>query len=187
MRQFFAIASAAVLLFCVGYYFGRQSVRIVEKTVVAYRDLPPVKVSVNPEAFRFSVPALPEWLWLTDTVTVTQIIDTAAILSDWILQRDYAGRLVEDSTAVIDYSAAVQYNRLQLLSLDYRPRQQVVTVTKSIERNLTPFILAGANTAGYGQLEGGAFWGNWVFAVELSTDFQGNYYYGGKIGWKIIH
>jgi hypothetical protein len=154
------------------------------KTVVAYRDLPPVKVSVNPEAFHFSIPTLPQWIWITDTVTTTQIIDTAAILADWILQREYTGRLLNDSTAIIDYSATVQYNRLQWLTMDYAPRQQVVTTTRSIQRSLTPFLLVGANIAGFWQLEGGAFVGNWGFSIELSTDFQGNYYYGGKIGRK---
>jgi hypothetical protein len=175
---------AALLLFAAGYYAGCRSVRIVEKTVVAYRDLPPVKVSVNPEAFRFTVPALPEWIWITDTVSVAQTVDTAAILADWILRRDYAGRLVSDATAVIDYSATVQYNRLQSLNLDYHPKQQVVTITRSVQRSFAPFLLVGANTAGHAQLQGGAFVGKWGFSVEVAVDFQGNYYYGGKIGRK---
>jgi len=178
------IVGATAIVFFAGYYLGRQSVRIVEKTVVAYRDLPPVKVSVNPEAFRFSIPAFPKWIWVTDTITTAPVIDTAAILSDWILQRDYAGRLLSDSTAVIDYAATVQYNRLQGLQLDYQPKQQIITITKSMQRNWQPFLLLGANTSGYGQLEGGVFIGHWGFSIELTTNFQGNYYYGGKIGWR---
>jgi hypothetical protein len=173
-----------VLVLAGGFYLGRRSVVVKETTVVEYQRMPTVSVSVSPEPLRFIVPSLPQWLYFTDTVTRQQVVDTAAVLADWILQRNYGARLIDDSTGTVDYTAIVQYNRLQNITLDYQPIQRTVTTTKVIQPRFTPFVLVGGNTAGFGQVETGVLFDRWGASVEVGSDFSGTNYVGGKIGMK---
>jgi hypothetical protein len=168
-----------------GFYLGRRSIAVKETTVVEYRHLPAVSVSVSPEPLRFTVPEVPQFIWRTDTVTNMAVIDTAAILADWALRREYGGQPINDTTGTVDYSAVVQYNRLQNLTLDYQPIQRVVTTTKVIQPRFTPFVLVGGNTAGFGQIETGVLFHRWGASVEVGSDFSGTNYVGGKVGIKL--
>jgi hypothetical protein len=180
LKVFLIVAALAA-----AFYIGRRSVEVKETTTVEYRDMPTVSVSIDaPAPFRFTVPDLPQWLYFTDTVTRKQAIDTAAILADWILKREYAARLIDDTTGTIDYTAIIQYNRLQNIGVDYKPVQRIVTNTKTIQPRFTPFILAGGNSAGFGQVEGGVLFQQWGGSIELGTNFSGIYYVGGKVGIK---
>jgi hypothetical protein len=182
MKQYLFIGIIAAL--AAGFYLGRRSVSVKETTVVEYRHMPTVSVSVSPKPLRFTVPDLPQWLYFTDTITRQQVIDTAAILVDWVLKREYGARLIDDTTGTVDYTAIVQYNRLQNLSIDYQPIQRTVTTTKIIQPRFTPFVLVGGNTAGFGQIETGVLFSRWGAAIELGTDFSGTNYIGGKVGVK---
>jgi hypothetical protein len=183
MKQAALTLLFVLLSFAAGFYLGRRSVVVKETTAVEYQPMPTVSVTISaPEPIRFTVPDLPQWLYFTDTVTHTQHIDTAAILADWILRREYAGRLINDTTGTVDYLATVQYNRLQTISLDYTPIQRTVTTTRTIQPRFTPFVLVGANTAGFGQVETGVLFRKWGASVELGTDYYGKYYVGGKVG-----
>ena len=167
-----------------GFFLGRRSVQVTETTVVEYRDMPPVHVSIDaPEPLRFTVPELPQWLYFTDTITQRMVIDTAAILADWILKREYGGRLINDTTGTIDYFAIVQYNRLQNIMLDYTPIQRTETITRTIQPRFTPFLLIGANTAGGVQVEGGVLLNRVAFSIELGAGAPGKYM-GAKVGLR---
>ena len=176
---------ALILLFVLaslvaGFFLGRRSVTVTETTVVEYRDMPPVHVSIDaPEPLRFTVPELPQWLYFTDTVTQTQVIDIAAITDDWALLREYGDRPISDTTGTIDYFAIVQYNRLQKIAFDYAPIQRTVTTTRTIQQRFTPFVLIGANTAGFGQVECGVLFRQWGASVEVGSDFSGRSDVGG--------
>jgi hypothetical protein len=173
-----------LLALAAGFYLGRRSVVVKETTVVEYQRMPTVSVSVSPDPLRFTVPELPQWLYFTDTVTQQQVIDTAAILADWALKREYGARLIDDTTGTVDYTATVQYNQLQNLTLDYQPIQRTVTTTKIIQPRFTPFIFVGGNTAGFGQAEGGVLFKRWGASVEVGSDFSGTNYVGGKVGMR---
>jgi hypothetical protein len=168
-----------------GFFLGRRSVVVKETTVVEYQRMPTVSVSVSPEPLRFTVPDLPQWLYFTDTIKQQQVIDTAAILADWALRREYGARLIDDTTGTVDYTAIVQYNRLQNITLDYQPIQRTVTTTKIIQQRFTPFVFVGGNTAGFGQAEAGALFSRWGASVEVGSNFSGTNYVGGKIGIKL--
>jgi LPXTG-motif cell wall-anchored protein len=173
-----------IIALCAGFYLGRRSVAVIETTTIEYQAMPTVSVSVAPEPLRFAVPELPQWLYFTDTITQLQVIDTSAILADWALRREYGNRLINDTTGTVDYFAVVQYNRLQNIALDYTPTQRTVTIIRTIQPRFTPFILVGANTAGFGQIEAGVLFHRWGASVELGTNFSGRNYVGGKVGVK---
>jgi hypothetical protein len=183
MKKYLIIGIIAAL--AAGFYFGRRSVVVKETTTVEYQRMPTVSVSIEaPEPLRFTVPGLPQWLYFTDTITQLQVIDTAAILADWALRREYGARLIDDTTGTVDYTAIVQYNRLQNITLDYQPIQRTVTTTKVIQQRFTPFVLVGGNTAGFGQAEAGLLFSWWGASVEVGSDFSGTNYVGGKVGMR---
>jgi hypothetical protein len=175
-----------IAVFVAGFFLGRSSVTVTETTVVEYRNMPAVQVSVDaPPALSVHIPEVPQFIWKTDTVTSVAVIDTAAILADWIQQRNYGGRLVEDSTGTIDYAVTVQYNQLRNITLDYVPIQRTVTTTKIIIERWSPFLFIGGNSAGYATVEGGLFIGKYGFSAEFGQNiFQNERYIGGKLGMK---
>jgi hypothetical protein len=183
MKKYLIIIAASLLA---GYFLGKFSVKVEEKTVVSFQKMLPVHVSIDaPATLSVTIPEIPQFIWHTDTVTGIAVVDTAAILADWILQRDYGGRLVEDSTGTIDYSATVQYNRLQNISLDYQPIQRTVTTTKVIQDRWAPFLFVGGNSAGYATVEGGVFIGKFGMSAELGQNiFENKRYFGGRVGVK---
>jgi hypothetical protein len=183
MKKYIIIGIIAAL--AVGFYLGRRSVVVKETIMVEYIEMPLMHVSIDaPEPLRFTVPDLPQWIYFTDTVTKQQVIDTAAILADWALRREYGGQPINDTTGTVDYSAVVQYNRLQNITLDYQAIQRTVTTTKVIQQRFTPFVLVGGNTAGFGQAEAGVLFSRWGASVEVGSDFSGTNYVGGKVGIK---
>jgi hypothetical protein len=180
-----SIIFVILLALAAGFYFGRRSVKVSETTVVEYQAMPTISVSVAPAPLRFSVPELPHFIWRTDTITSVTVIDTAAIIDDWILRREYGGRLINDTTGTIDYFAIVQYNRLQNISLDYTPAQRIVTTTKVIKERWSSFFFLGSNSAGYATVEGGVFISKYGFSAEFGQNiFRNERYIGGKIGIK---
>jgi hypothetical protein len=97
----------------------------------------------------------------------------------------YGGRVIEDSTGAVDYSAIVQYKRLQRFSLDYVPVQRTVTVTKVITGRWSPFLFVGGNSGGYVTVDGGAFVGKYGFGVEIGQNvFRSERFIGGKVGMR---
>ncbi len=158
----------------IGLYFGRC--HVTEKTVVEYKEMPTVSISVTPDPVHYSIPELPMWIIIEDR------IDTAAILNDWITKREYKGLVGNDTVGHVQWSAVVQYNQLPLFNLDFTPVQRMVTTT--VERKLASFVFIGFNSAGYGSAEAGVFLGKWGVAAEIGTDFKGKSYGGGKVGFK---
>jgi hypothetical protein len=184
MKKYLIIIGIVAL--CAGYFLGKSSVKVKETTTVEYRHMPAVQVSIDaPPALSVHIPEVPQFIWRTDTITGVAVIDTAAILADWIQQRNYGGRLVEDSTGTIEYAATVQYNQLQNISLDYIPIQKIVTTTKVIKERWSPFLFIGGNSAGYVTVEGGVFIRKYGFGAELGQNiFRNERYIGGKFGMK---
>jgi hypothetical protein len=183
MKKYITIIAASLLA---GYFLGKFSVKVEEKTVVSFQKMLPVHVSIDaPATLSVTIPEIPQFIWRTDTVTGVAVVDTAAIIADWLLQRDYGGRLIADSTGTIDYFATVQYNRLQCVSLEYVPVQRTVVTTKVIQRRWTPFLFVGGNSAGYAAAEGGVFIGNFGVSVEFGQNvFENKHYFGGRAGVK---
>ncbi len=165
-----------------GYFIGKRNVQFTTKKIVEYKTLPAIHADIEPVLVNVSIPDAPQFLFFTDTLTGKMIIDTIAILDDWVKRREYGGRVIDDSSGTIDYSATIQYNQLQQLTIDYQPLQRNTTIIKTITPRFIPFVFAGGNSAGFTQVEAGAFLGRWGFAAECGTNFRNTNYIGGKIG-----
>lgn len=92
-----------------------------------------------------------------DTVFVnTGEIDTAAILADYILKRNYSRVLLDDDTlGYLSVGGSVQYNKLISLHYKFNPiTKQIETVREPL---FTPFITGTYSTLGYVGIGGGVY------------------------------
>ena len=102
-----------------------------------------------PVPYAVEVPAEPEYIYNTKYDTIREI-DTVEILTDWTLKRKYSRTLFDNDTlGRIDIDLSVQYNQLQSIKYDFKPKQKVITKNKPPQRlGLSVFV-------GYGIGENG--------------------------------
>src|SRR5699024_6114449 len=87
-----------------------------------------------PVPYAVEVPSEPEYIYKTKYDTIREI-DTVEILTDWTLKRKYSQTLFDNDTLgemTIDLS--VQYNQLQSIKYDFKPKQKVITKTNPPQR-----------------------------------------------------
>ena len=157
-----------------GFFIGRKTIET--KDVVRYihddplfgtvSEITPVRETV-PEEPKF--PLLKDTLYLDNIVYVQNEIDTAAIINDYILKREYAPVLFDNpKLGKLSLSATVQYNKLDALSYEFIPMYKEVTKYKV--EVWQPFVAISYSTlfqiAGFG---GG------VFYKKIGLEYQYQY------------
>lgn len=84
----------------------------------------------------------------TDTLVITQSVDTAVILADYIVERDYKMKLFDDQKkGSLTVFPSVQYNKLTGMKYEYTPIAEVQTIER--KRVFTPFVGIGYSTNNY--------------------------------------
>jgi hypothetical protein len=153
----------AVSAFIAGFIMGRQTIE--DGAAVVYRTGEPQQGSAAIPAPSVSYPAqpvlpvktvyVPQPYAVHDTVKVITVVDTAAIILDYIALRQYDITLFDrEDTGALDITATVQYNSLQGLSYNLTPVQK--TITRS--RVWVPFVGLGYNSFSQIYLSGGLFY-----------------------------
>lgn len=171
----------AVICFIVGILIARKTNETEVKTryikgVTIYNtlhtpDLTPVKVEI-PE--RPVLPVKIDTIWIEGQIKyITQVVDTAAIIADYIKKNTYQRTLFDDNNGRLDIEADVQYNILQRLHYGFTPIYKEVTVERS--RVFVPVIAGSYNTLGYYGIGGGAFYRNFGVVVKYMHGVN-NYY-----------
>jgi len=136
-RLILIVIAVSILFGCVGGFFmGRKTIE--SKDVVKYiKDDPVFGIISELTPVRETVPDVPELPLLKDTVYLDNIvyvqnkIDTAAIINDYILKREYAPVLFDNpKLGKLILSATVQYNKLDVLSYEFIPMYKEVTKYK---------------------------------------------------------
>lgn len=163
-----------IVIFLIGYFLGRDTtvVHEVERHVKGKTITDTVAV---PEPYFVSTPVLPLFFYKADTVRNVQVVDTAAILADWIQQRNYKQTLFDNESGKADINLSVQYNKLTDLSYSFTPIHKEIIRTK--EQAWLPFV--SASYSGQLGVGGGLFYHN--IGVEYQYQFDGH-----LIGLKYI-
>lgn len=152
MKQLLYIA-VTVFVGLVCYLIGRQN--ITEKT--EYVKMYPVSgFSEIPVSFIENMPTVPILLYFTDSTGKIEI-DTAAMVRDWITERQYQLTLF-DSPELGKFTIypTVQYNKLQPVRYEFVPIQKIQYKTPVWQ----PFFSASYSTMGYAGVGGGLFYHN---------------------------
>lgn len=150
-----------LLLLAAGFFIGRKTIEEQEPKIV-YEKGETITDTLELEPDTIEVPTI-KWyplkadtIWLTDTYTIVQVTDTAAVLADYILRRHYNETLFDSDTAgTLNISTYVQYNKLEKLEYEFTP----ILVTKTIheKRFIVPYAKASINTHKYFSIGGGIF------------------------------
>lgn len=178
------------LCFTAGFFVGRVMVQRSEK--IEQKPGKTVYAAVNvdaltkPKEFKTDIQFLPYRFWKADTVLIIDSIidyvelipDTAKIVKDFILKREYDFTAFDDKiNGRLDVKQVIQYNRLQSFDYSFTP---IVTTKTVVKENLfTPFISAGYNTFEVVGFGGGLFIKNlgieYNYLYHLNNPYNINY------------
>lgn len=157
--KYIIVAIVVILVFLLGLYIGRKTVKITESVHTEYITLPPIHdsievhspiKSVSPDTAKIIQDCVRNGLYAelfpykekTDTIYTER--DTAAVLKDWATERRYTENLFdEDTLGTCEIDIKVQYNRLSSIGYTYRPIQKHTELTVINEKMFEPFLGAG--------------------------------------------
>jgi hypothetical protein len=169
----------------VGFFIGRATIKT--KTEIKYvkgetiHDTIPVPTPYN--TYIPIHPVLPvktDTIQIKDTVRYTQVVDTAAILSDYIIRRDYNINVFDNKNGKLKVFPSVQYNKLSSFSYEYTPIVETQTINK--EKIFTPFVGIGYNSFNQSTAGIGIYYYNLGLEANYNYDFKLHKYgYGGKL------
>jgi hypothetical protein len=155
------VALLAVFLF--GYYVGKSSYKKAGETVTLQPDTTVTGASFatltdeeQPEN-----PVLPvrfDTVYIDTVVYIVQTVDTAAIIADYVLKRNYYATLFDNTYGKLNLSLSTQYNRLGALDYDFTPLRNVTSGTVEPQRLWLPFVSTSYSLTGYWGVGAGFFY-----------------------------
>lgn len=155
-----------LLALIIGFFIGRSSINA--KTDIKYvkgetvRDWFPI---LTP--FKVTKPSDP--IYLRDTINGK--IDTAGIIADWVLKREYKQTLFDNNNGKLDIDFSVQYNKPFNLGYSFTPIHKQLPPRDKVWQ---PFVSASYSTLNYVSVGGGIFYHNLGFEYLYQKDFRYN-------------
>lgn len=135
-----AVVAFGTLLFGWGYRRGAGSVIVRDSVAVVFKTLPPIRCTIRePWPITVREPA--------DTVWQTLTADTAAILADYLRERDYRLDFSTDSTGRFIVDATVGRNRMLTATSTIEPLFREVTRTQTVIQQVRPRWEIGVDAA----------------------------------------
>lgn len=179
MSRYMKINNAIIFIiiaFILGFFAGRVTLKRGETIEYVKGEqvngtvyTSSLTVGNNLTEFKTNIQELPIIFWknITDTITNTIIteVDTAKIVEDFLIERQYDLVLFDNTDGVMKLQPVVQYNKLQKIDYQFTPITKVITTTK--DPLFTPFISTSYNTLNYIGVGGGGFIKD--FGIEYST------------------
>lgn len=164
-------ALAFVLAFFLGCYFTNKSIEVEEKVryVKGETSVETVEVVVP---YKVEIPTSPVYIYRADTVYnhLVQMVDSAAIIADWVEKRYYKQDLFDNENGKLSLEASVQYNRLQDMQYSFTPiEKQIISYYKP---TYSFYVGTSYNTMGYMGIGGGFFRRNAGLGIQYTTDFN---------------
>lgn len=166
-----SVLGALILGGVLGFFIGRSNQRKITKTITHYIKERPVTGEIDkPQPVKETTPVNPDIQYVYTTIKVPgppgkdsieyrfREVDSAAILKDYIVKRDYNNILFDnDSLGKFTLDASVQYNKMQQIKYKFDPVQKVTINTVRKKNTVEPFVSAGYNTFKYIGIGGGTF------------------------------
>lgn len=143
-----------------GYIPGEKLTPVKEETPVN-PDLPMKEVQVEIQ-YRDTGSVRTETKYIT--VTKKMVVDTAAIIADYIVKRSYSQTLFNNSNGKLEVFPAVYQNKLSSLGYEFTPKVKV----------WQPFVGTSYSTADYLGLGAGFFYHNLGVEYQYQIDLKGS-------------
>jgi hypothetical protein len=170
----YIVISVAVAI--ISFFLGRTTINTTEKIATKYISGKTVYDTIKyPVPYAVITPSKPKYLY--DTIIIygksnVIKIDTAAILKDWTLERDYSQTSFNNDTiGTYNWNAKIQYNKLVNYSYTYTPIQKQITKEIIKTKLFSPYV-----NIGY-WLDGGISAETGVFIMEkvsISSEYKIN-------------
>lgn len=164
MKNWQLLILVVILSFMCGFLLRGKLMKPGEETIITIEK--PIKDTIFiPEPVSITTPTKPllptklDTVYVQDILYQVQVVDTAAIIADYILQRDYAFNLFQNEYGKLDIKNTVQYNTLTNLEYTFTPTVKHTIKTPSIPL-FTPFAMIQYNTSNTLSAGGGLFIGN---------------------------
>lgn len=179
MREIKYYIVIAVISILFGFYMGRGKVNRIETVKYVKGETIVKKVPIE-IPYKVEIPANPIYIYRTDTLhnnTITiQVVDTLAILADWIEKRHYSQSIFDDANGKLLIDASVQYNQLQSLDYSFTP---IIKHERVVVKPIwTPYLETAYNTFHYWSVGGGVFYHNLGIGTRYSSNFRDD-------GWEL--
>ncbi len=154
-----------LIVFTAGFFVGRCTITKEEKVEhvqgeTVYGSLNPDFLTVKKE-FKGDVKFLPYIFLKSDTIKIhdieyiSTIPDTAKIVEDFIVKREYQFNVFDNENGKLEVSPTVQYNRLLAFDYSFTPIKTVITkIDKPV---FVPFLSASYSSFGIAGIGGGFF------------------------------
>ncbi len=108
---------------------------------------------------------------ITETRYIYQIVDTAAIIADYVLKRSYDVIAFDDmDKGKLRLFPVIQYNKLDAIDYEFTPVYRQTSVYK--EKVWQPFISGSYSTLDIIGLGGGIFYHNIGFEYQYQIDYE---------------
>lgn len=163
----------------IGFVIGRCTVEPETTVKTMYKHLPTVHDTIpNPVPYKVEVPSDPEYIYLDTNKTV---IDTSAIIKDWMSKKSYKEILFDnDSIGKLKLDVEVQGNELRKLDYEFNPVQVTTTTITSNKKKLEFLGGVGLSTNGMFNIQVGIFTKSHLgFSYQFNRDFNDNENYHG--------
>lgn len=135
-----AVIAVGAMLFGWGYRRGADSVIVRDSVAIVFKTMPPIRCTTRePWPITIREPA--------DTVWQTLPADTAAILADYLRERDYRLDFSTDSTGRFIVDATVGRNRMLTATSTIEPLFREVTRTQTVIQWVRPRWEIGIDAA----------------------------------------
>jgi hypothetical protein len=180
-----------ILILLVGIFIGSRSSFKEIKSEIRYLPSDTIRDTIVTQVLvKEVIPSKP--IYLVDTLiindTIIQVIDTSAIINDWITQRFYKDTLINsDTLGLLVLESEIQYNKLQNLNYEYSPIQKEINTTVTKVKWVEPYVMVGYGTNNNANFQVGLFikqhFGiSYQGLIELTN--QPRYFHVINVGYK---
>lgn len=201
MKKATLIVLSGIVCLIIGFFIGRSTIKT--ETEIKYIPGKTISGSVSNNQFESvkeeipNKPLLPTKIieiqykdtgrikTITETKYMYQVVDTAAIIEDYIKKRTYAITAFDNTEqGKLLLYPVVQYNKLTGIDYLFTPMQKQTNTY--LQKTWQPFISASYSTLNYVGIGGGIFYHNLGFEYQYqkSLGSQGNgHLFGVKYGF----
>lgn len=161
MKKYIPHAILFLLAFTLGFFLG---IHYIKKDIkVSYVQEKPITGEVQKDSINLITEAKPDkselptktdTIYINNEITITEKVDTAAIIADYEKLRTYYTVLFDNEYGKLQLYPSIQYNQMQGLKYDFTPMQKVIYN----EKKFMPFISGSYSTLGYFGIGGGLFY-----------------------------
>lgn len=187
MKDYIPHLIIMLLSVVLGFFAGRASTDRIEDTIAISGE--PVSGSVTGmQPVSETKPLNPELPMRRDTVYIDSIIyvretvDTAAIIAEYELSRQYLVPLFDNQYGKLELSVSTQYNRLHDVSYTFLPIHTIQRV--QIKKTWQPYVSSSYSTIGLIGVGGGLFYNSIGLEYQRQYSVQNNQSSGHMIGLK---